>query len=203
MDNAPGATLGRRERKKLEMRERILDEASALIEDQGLAATTVDQIADRVDISQTTFFNYFPSKAALVEALVARLVDLWNSVVDEAHAADASAVNKVRTLFQRTADLTHGQHRRLRDLIVETTRAPLDAPSGLARMRAYFREDLAEGQARGDVRSDRDAGTLADSVLGLYVSVLLFWTTETEYPIAERLVAAAGIATEIISPPTG
>lgn len=70
-------------------------------------------------------------------------------------------------------------------------------------MRAYFREDLAEGQARGDVRSDKDAGTLADSVLGIYVSVLLFWTTETEYPIAERLAEAARIATEIISPPTG
>lgn len=193
-------SLGRRERKKQAMRERILDEASALIAEQGLAATTVDQITERVDISQTTFFNYFPNKAALVDALVARLVDVWNRVVDEAHAADAPAADKVATLFRTTAELTHSQHRLMRDLIVETTRAPADAPSGLARMRAFFRDDLAEAQTRGEIRGDHDAETLADCVLGLYVSVLLFWTTEADYPIAERLRRASEMAVELVTP---
>jgi AcrR family transcriptional regulator len=182
------------------MRERILAEASALITEQGLAATTVDQIADRVDISQTTFFNYFPNKAALVAALVARLVDVWNGVVEQAHTADAPTVEKVRTLFRITADLTHGQHRLLRDLIVETTRSPADAPTGLSRMRAFFRDDVAEAQARGEIRDDQDPAALADCVLGLYISALLFWTTETEYPIADRLHGAAEMAVEMIGP---
>jgi AcrR family transcriptional regulator len=192
--------LGRRERKKQAMRERILDEASALIAEQGLAATTVDQITERVDISQTTFFNYFANKAALVDGLVARLVDLWNRVVEEAHTADASAADKVATLFRITADLTHSQHRLMRDLIVETTRAPADAPSGLARMRAFFRDDLADAQARGEIRGDRDPATLADCVLGLYVSVLLFWTTEADFPIADRLRQASEMAVELVTP---
>lgn len=180
------------------MRERILDEASALIADQGLAATTVDQIAERVDISQTTFFNYFATKSVLVDALVGRLVDQWNDVVEKAHAADTPVTDKVGTLFRLTADLTHGQHRLLRDLIVETTRSSRDTPSGVSRMRSFFRDDLAEGQARGEVRTDQDPATLADCVLGLYVSVLLFWTTDTEYPIADRLHEAAQMATEMI-----
>lgn len=193
--------LGRRERKKLALRERILDGASVLIADQGLAATTIDQIADRADISQATFFNYFATKALLVEALVGRLVDQWNGVVDTAHSADGSALDKVAMLFGITADLTHSQHRLLRDLIVEATRTPLDAPTGLTRMRAYFRDDLAQGQAQGHIRTDHDPATLADCVLGLYVSALLFWTTEADYPIAERLDEAARMATEMISGP--
>jgi AcrR family transcriptional regulator len=192
--------IGRRERKKQQMRERILDEASALISDQGLAATTVDQIAERVDISQTTFFNYFPNKAALVEALVERLVDMWNGVVEEAHAANAPATEKIAILFGITADLTHSQHRLLRDLIVETVRAPANAPTGLNRMLAFFRQDVTQGQAQGEIRGDRDPEALADCVLGLYVSMLLFWTTEADYPIVERLRKASELAVDLVSP---
>ena len=196
-----GATLGRRQRKKREMHERILDVASALITEQGLAATKVDQIAERADIAQATFFNYFPTKAALTEALVTRVIDQWNGIVDRTHAAEASAADQIDSLFRLTADLTLGQHRLLRDLIVETSRAPADSPGGLTRMRAYFRDDLADGQAQGEVRDDRDAETLADCVLGLYVSVLIFWTTaEPDYPVADRLHEAAQMALEMIAP---
>jgi AcrR family transcriptional regulator len=193
--------LGRRQRKKRETRERILDVASELIVEQGLAATKVDQIAERADIAQATFFNYFATKAALTEALVTRVIDQWNGIVDQAHAAETSAADKVSSLFSLTADLTLGQHRLLRDLIVETTRAPADSPSGLTRMRAFFRDDLADGQLQGEVRVDRDAETLADCVLGLYVSVLIFWTTaESDYPVADRLHEAAQMALEMIRP---
>jgi AcrR family transcriptional regulator len=194
------AAVGRRQRKKHETRERILDEASQLIVEQGLAATTVDQIAERADIAQATFFNYFPTKAALIEALVGRAIDMWNGVIDQAHETAAPAADKIATLFRVTADLTQGQHRLLRDLIVETARAPAEAPSSLTLVRAFFRDDLAEGQARGEVRVDRDATTLADCVLGLYVSVLIFWTTEAEYPVVARLHDAAQMALELISP---
>jgi AcrR family transcriptional regulator len=182
------------------MRERILDAASGLIAEQGLAATTVDQIAERADIAQATFFNYFPARAALVEALVARFIDLWNGVIEQAHDADTSTAGKIEMLFQVSADLTRGQHRLLRDLLIETTRAPAHAPGGLARMRAYVRDDLAVGQERGEVRTDRAPAVLADCVLGLYVSVFVFWSTETEYPVADRLHEAAHMALEMISP---
>jgi AcrR family transcriptional regulator len=192
------AAEGRRERKKRELRRRILEEATALFAERGLAATTIDDIARRVDISLSTFFNYFPTKAALIEALVLGLVDLWNSVVAEVHASDAQAQAKVAALFHTTADLAEGQHRLLRDLVAETIRAPADAPDGLGRMRAFFRDDIAEGQERGEVRTDYDPEALADSVLALYTSVLLFWTTEAEYPVAERLRHAGDLAVELL-----
>lgn len=182
------------------MRERILDQATELIAEQGLAATTVDQIAERADIAQATFFNYFPTRANLVEALVARVIDLWNGVIDEAHASSASSADKIGTLFRVTAELTQGQHRVLRDLIAETTRTPAHSSSGLTRMRHVFRDDLAADQRRGLVRDDLAAATLADCVLGLYVSVLLFWTTEAEYPVTARLAEAECMALEMVSP---
>lgn len=200
MSEVTAPTAGRRERKKQQLRERIVDEATALIFEQGLSTTTVDQIAARADISQTTFFNYFPNKTALVETLFARLVDRWYRAVCDANPPDAPVADKVRTLFQLTADLSAGQHRLVRDLIVETLRSRASVAGGLMRMVAYFRDEIAAGQARGEVRDDQDAATLADCILGMYVSVRLFWIDDADYPIAQRLHAAEQMSVEMLRP---
>jgi len=60
----PGLEPGLRERKKLQTRHAIHEAAVQLIDEQGLEATTIDQICGAADVSSRTFFNYFPSKAA-------------------------------------------------------------------------------------------------------------------------------------------
>ncbi|MFJ4468871.1 TetR/AcrR family transcriptional regulator [Streptomyces sp. NPDC089424] len=69
---------GLRERKKLQTRDAIRRAAHALVEEQGYDATTVEQIADRAEVSPSTVFRYFPAKEDIVlgedpgPALVAR-----------------------------------------------------------------------------------------------------------------------------------
>jgi AcrR family transcriptional regulator len=57
---------GLRSRKKVKTRVAIEDAALALFEEQGYEATTVEQIADRAEVSTTTFFRYFPTKAEVL-----------------------------------------------------------------------------------------------------------------------------------------
>jgi AcrR family transcriptional regulator len=57
---------GLRERKKARTRAAIQAAALYLIERQGYHATTVDQIAERAEVSQSTFFRYFPTKEDVV-----------------------------------------------------------------------------------------------------------------------------------------
>jgi len=57
---------GLRERKKAKTRAAIQAAALYLFERQGYDATTVDQIAERAEISQSTFFRYFPTKEDVV-----------------------------------------------------------------------------------------------------------------------------------------
>ncbi len=59
---------GLRERKKLKTRQAIRREAFRLIDANGYAATTVEQIAEAADVSPSTFFRYFPSKESLLLA---------------------------------------------------------------------------------------------------------------------------------------
>jgi AcrR family transcriptional regulator len=55
-----------RERKKAQTRSAIQAHAMRLFGQQGYDATTIEQIIDAADVSESTFFRYFPTKEDLV-----------------------------------------------------------------------------------------------------------------------------------------
>lgn len=57
---------GLRERKKARTRTEIREHALRLFLEQGYESTTVQQIADAAEVSLSTLFRYFPTKAQLV-----------------------------------------------------------------------------------------------------------------------------------------
>jgi AcrR family transcriptional regulator len=64
---AEGAeTLGLRERKKARLRQQIIDTSIRLFRKQGYENTRVDDIVKILEISEPTFFRYFPSKDAVL-----------------------------------------------------------------------------------------------------------------------------------------
>jgi AcrR family transcriptional regulator len=66
---------GLRERKKQRTRQAIVEAATELFARQGYAATTVVEIADAAEVSPSTFFKYFPTKADVVFSLHAPLTE--------------------------------------------------------------------------------------------------------------------------------
>ncbi len=73
------------------MGERILEAAESLLIRQGIRATTLDQVVARLGISKKTLYDHFPSKDALVEAVLTRFLDRMESQVTElqqAHGKD-------------------------------------------------------------------------------------------------------------------
>jgi AcrR family transcriptional regulator len=56
------ACPGRRERRRVETRERIFRAALELFAQHGFLETTVEDITEAADVGKGTFFNYFPTK---------------------------------------------------------------------------------------------------------------------------------------------
>jgi AcrR family transcriptional regulator len=59
---AEDPSLGLRERKKQQTKERLIGAALRLFRDRGYEGATVESIAEQAEVSVTTFFRYFDSK---------------------------------------------------------------------------------------------------------------------------------------------
>lgn len=60
----------RMERKKKEVRQKIITVAIELFKSQGFQNTTMEQIAEAADVARKTLYNYFPVKEAIADAYV-------------------------------------------------------------------------------------------------------------------------------------
>ncbi|AZQ37055.1 TetR family transcriptional regulator [Streptomyces cyaneochromogenes] len=96
-----GPQLGLRERKKIKTRMAIREATYALIKEQGYDATTIEQIAERAEVSPSTVFRYFPTKEDIV------LTDEYDPLMLEelrARPATESWLDSVRYVLHRSMD---------------------------------------------------------------------------------------------------
>ncbi|MFD9001670.1 TetR/AcrR family transcriptional regulator [Streptomyces sp. NPDC059582] len=94
--------LGLRERKKIKTREAIRTATYGLITEQGYDATTIDQIAERAEVSPSTVFRYFPTKEDIV------LTDEYDPILlDELRArpADEPWPESIRYVIRKAIGL--------------------------------------------------------------------------------------------------
>jgi len=116
------ARPGLRERKKARTRATIQARALRLFREQGYEATTIEQIIEAADVSETTFFRYFPAKESLV------LEEDYDPLLIEAFRAQPpqlAPVPALRAAFAATfAGLTAEQRAEQRERIALTFAVP-------------------------------------------------------------------------------
>lgn len=81
--------VNRRQRKRQALHENLLTAAGELFRERGLAGTTVDDIAEAVDVARQTVFNHFPYKEAFALELGAAYV---RRIAEQAQALLESGV---------------------------------------------------------------------------------------------------------------
>ena len=67
----------------IQTRERLLDAAQAAINEQGFAATSIDQIIERVGMTKGSFFYHFKTKNDLARALIERFAAADRQILTE------------------------------------------------------------------------------------------------------------------------
>ena len=166
--------LSRRERKKQQNRQRLLDCAVHLFQTQGFDATTVDDIAEAADVSRGTFFNYFPTKEHLLDDIgEAALRDLERRTNAEL-ADEPSAVAKIRTLMRGLALDSTTSLQLTRHILLNAMRTP-SPTSPTVRLRAILEKLVWEAQGSGEIRADLDPAHVTSAITGVYLEAFFRW----------------------------
>jgi AcrR family transcriptional regulator len=168
---ASAPPLGLRERKKIKTRQTIRREAFRLIDENGYAATTIEQIAEAAEVSPSTFFRYFPSKESVL------LADDMDPAILDALAAqppDLSPSQAVRRAYETTiANMSEDQRefentrQRLMFSIPELKAAMYDE---YHRTVTAFAEAMSRriGREAGDFELRVFAGALTGAMMAVY-----------------------------------
>jgi AcrR family transcriptional regulator len=183
----------RRERRRLEVRERILETALSLFETQGFEATTVAEIVRRADIAYGTFFNHFPSKLHLLREISdLALQDLFENV-EEVRKRPGSFAERLIALFESSAERALHKGPQMRELTgaMMALAFPETAGNDDRRIRLAFRAVLEDGLESGEIRDGVDLDTLCEVVVGTWYSLFLSWVHFDAYPLRERASQAA------------
>lgn len=121
----------------------ILDAALQAFVASGFAATRIEEVASAAGVTAGTIYRYFPSKEALVAALVARpRQPEWHRGREVAEAYGSSTARQLLELLVRrwTAELTVPANLGLLLLVVrEAARFPAES-------RSYVADHLAQGR---------------------------------------------------------
>jgi AcrR family transcriptional regulator len=157
----------------------VQDVALDLFLANGYEATTIQQIAEAAEISESTFFRYFPTKEDVV------LQDDLDPILDaalRAQPADLSPVEALRAAFRQTFELISSDERsRQRERLAFV----LEVPELRARTVDQFfgATDLvarALAGRSGRASDDFEVRVLAGAIIGACVTVVLALPTAQE-----------------------
>jgi AcrR family transcriptional regulator len=202
LKESPGV-LTRRERRKLELRGRILGVARELFAEQGFRETRVADVCERADIAQKTFFNYFPSKLDLLREIAHAGIEDLMLEIEGIRKADLGTRDRIHRFFSTvTAHIAQAGPKN-RELLVELVHLISgDAAvrsERVRRLHAAFRGIVEDGLALGDVTRRHDPQALTEMILGAYYVLIFNYANLDDFPIRERGRAAARILADALA----
>jgi AcrR family transcriptional regulator len=183
MTEAAEPTVSLRERKKLATRRLLRRAALELVAERGLANVTVEDIAEAAEVSPRTFFNYFPSKeAVLFGGDPDRAAELRDGIANE--APGKPALDALRLVLTRDSESMADDLRSLGGDPAEwlrrmkVARADPHVRAAHAAQMSMLERAVAEGLAARlgtDQETDPYPGVLAAAALAMVRACLSFW----------------------------
>jgi AcrR family transcriptional regulator len=198
-------TLSRRERRRIETRERLYEAAMRLLSERDFDDVTVEMITEAADVGKGTFFNYFANKEAVVkyrfEADLRNMTEMLRQVSEGAEFTlpeDAVAIpayggpftQRMRAMIYMDIKREAYNKRLMRNLLAliltnEQVRAA--HLSVMGRMAEALTELMRAGQDCGELRSDYPPAVLTEYLMDVYFHTMHRWAqsaTEETLPAA-------------------
>jgi AcrR family transcriptional regulator len=160
-----------RERKKAKTRAAIQSEALRLIRERGYGATTVEDIIEAAEVSESTFYRYFPTKADVV------ITDDYDPIMVEAFLAQPAGMTTLQAIREAFSEISSSMSQADRAEIRERSLLILSEPE----LRATSLDQLVGGmrmladacaKRTGLPPSAPAVRALAGALVGIAISVM-------------------------------
>jgi len=178
-----GKQPGRRERRRLETREKIFRAAMQLFAERGFFQTTTEDITEAADVGQGTFFNYFPTKQHVLTVLTEKQIE---KVMQARHEADEGAIpicevlNRLMHRIAQEPGKSQALTRSLMAAFLSNDEVRKFVRETMARGRENLGEMIKQGQERGEIRPDSKPADLAMTFQRNVIGTLLLWAMQSD-----------------------
>jgi AcrR family transcriptional regulator len=193
--NSQGSPLcekppSRRERRRAETRERIIQHALRLFSERGVMGTTIEGITNAADVGKGTFFNYFPSKEDILTHLCRSQMGKIREFVSQASRSTESmdqVLYKLALII--TEEFVHCP------ALARSILVPLfSSESVRQRLTDDFKRDrkmlaglIAARQRRGEIRDDFAPIQLALQFQRALLGTTALWSLDPSKPLPDCL----------------
>ncbi len=197
------APLGRRAKRKQEIRGRIEDAAYRLFQRHGIEDTSIEQICVEADVARRTFYGHFTNKHALLGALgISRLYSRAEPMLAELMAAQPTTRGRLEAMIDYIESAFAGMNDIDRQLVLLGPTAFAEDQEtqreiGSSAM-ASFTRLIEVGRELGDVNTAFSAEMLAATVVGTLNMLTISWCLDEDYPVFAKLEEARGLFEQLI-----
>jgi TetR/AcrR family transcriptional regulator, cholesterol catabolism regulator len=187
-----GKTAGLRERKKARLRQQIVETSLHLFRQRGYENTRIDDIVQTLEISQPTFFRYFPSKDAVLREVGRRAFARQAESLKSELSIQATTEERLRRFYETLGNVTEVGRPLWQAVIIAGAMDPVRSPElrgAEATTVSLLREIIAEGQKNGEITRDFPVVHLAEFMEGLFNTVVRQWAVDLTGPhkLTERV----------------
>jgi AcrR family transcriptional regulator len=180
----------------MDRRREILNAAQVVFDIKGYAASTVQEIALKANISKGSIYNYFGSKEDLFAAVFAEALAADHSIVDGIVSSNVPAFEKLQGLldqvFQRLESFTRSGRLIMELWAVAAKKAEL--ADAMAQIHAYWRGRirtvLEDGVQSGEFGTHFDPGVASSLIWATLNGIIVQALFDSEAEVGEHSLSS-------------
>jgi AcrR family transcriptional regulator len=183
--------LGLRERKKARTRAAIQRHALRLFREQGYYATTVSQIAEAAEVSESTFFRYFPNKEDVVlwDDFDPRVIEVFRAQPPGTRPVQALRT-AIREVLSQLPPEDQADLRERTDLMLAVPELRMTMIEQVASPMRLFAQVLAERSGRRP--DDPAVRALVGAIMGVSIATMFAFAENPDADMVAMLDEALG-----------
>ncbi len=183
--------LSLREKKKIETKNKIFVVSARLFKKKGFDNITVDEITKEAGIAKGTFFNYFPTKTALLRYYGELKVEQIHDIYKNETMRNIPTREKIKNIMNITAK-SYEKDKELTKLFffehIKYSGSRTLEEGSSQRSSKYLLYLLNEGVRKGEIRSDIDLNKTAEILSAVYIMSMVDWLrSEKDFHFSENI----------------